>query len=133
MVAYCNNCRRYVNQYCEICSGNFGVKVCERYGCGGRILCPICGGNNLTSKREEATDPYDFSKEQIRANARRGAASDIEARYFVEKRIKEKEQGERGSQKADKGFRERHCPLCGYTLQEGWKFCPECGVSLLKK
>ena len=51
------------------------------------MLCPICGRNNLTSKREEieVTDPYDFSKEKIKANARKGAASEIEVRYFNEK------------------------------------------------
>ena len=114
MVAYCIDCRRYVNHYCEKCSSNIGVKVCERYGCGGRMLCPICDGNNLTLKRVEVADPYDFSKEQIKANTRKGAASNIEARYFDEK---------------NKGEGHRHCPLCGYPLQKEWKFCPECGVS----
>ena len=131
MVAYCNNCRRYVNHYCETCSNNFGVKVCERYGCGGRMLCSICGGNNLTSKREEITALYDFSKEQIKANARRGAASEIEARYFDEKNKREKGRDRRGSQEMGTGFRDRHCSLCGYRLQYEWQFCPECGVSLL--
>ena len=129
MVAYCNNCRRYVNQYCEICSGNFGVKVCERYGCGGRMLCPICGGNNLSKKRQYDADPFDFSKEQIKQKVRKGAASEIEARYFVEQKMKEKG----GASSTASPAKERHCPLCGYKLQEGWKFCPECGVSLLKK
>ena len=49
------------------------------------MLCPICGRNNLTSKREEVTDPYDFSKEKIKANARKSVASEIEVRYLNEK------------------------------------------------
>jgi len=127
MVAYCNNCKRYVNQYCEVCSGNFGVAVCERYGCGGRMLCPICGGNNITTKRENASDPYDFSKQKSKVPAGR-AASDIEARYFAEQKMKEKDAAPGAPKTVG-----RHCPLCGYALNEEWKFCPECGVSLLKK
>lgn len=127
MVAYCSDCRRYVNQYCERCGGNFGVSICERYGCGGRMLCPICGGNNMASKREEAA-PYDFSKERP-LKYKKNAASDIEARYFEQKRAESRIPEMREGIK-DSG---RHCPLCGYALLENWKFCPECGVSLLKK
>ncbi|MGA1822757.1 MAG: hypothetical protein ACMUIG_09535 [Thermoplasmatota archaeon] len=127
MVAYCSDCRRYVNQYCERCAGNFGVSICERYGCGGRMLCPICGGNNLTTKREEAA-PYDFSKERP-LKYRNKAASDIEARYFEQKRAESKDTVVSGKIQDSS----RHCPLCGYSLMDGWKFCPECGVSLLKK
>ena len=87
MVAYCRDCKRYINQYCEICGGNFGVTVCERYGCGGRMLCPICGGNNLSSKRESPMDPYDFSKEKLKNKYMKRAASEIEARYFAEKSL----------------------------------------------
>ena len=126
MVAYCNDCKRYVNQYCERCAGNFGVDVCERYGCEGRMLCPICGGNNLTSKREDVSSSTDFKRRT--PYKKKGAASDLEARYFQEKKMKQEEQ----ASAAPRGS-ERHCPLCGYPLKEEWKFCPECGVSLLKK
>ncbi|MGA1793954.1 MAG: zinc-ribbon domain-containing protein [Thermoplasmatota archaeon] len=130
MVAYCNDCKRYINQYCEICSGNFGIKTCDRYGCGGRMLCPICGGNNLSSKRESVSTPYDFAQERERLYEKKKAASDYEAKYFAEKRRKELEDKQAGTQAAPGS---RHCPLCGYDLSEDWKFCPECGVSLIKK
>jgi RNA polymerase subunit RPABC4/transcription elongation factor Spt4 len=124
MVAYCLDCKRYVNQYCEICSGNFGITVCERFGCGGRMLCPVCGGNNLSSKREDVGSTYDFAR-QRKASGGRKPASEIEARYFAEQR-------DRGpSQEAPSSH--RHCPLCGYRLEPTWKFCPECGVSLMQK
>lgn len=119
MVAYCLDCKRYVNQYCEVCSGNFGITVCERFGCGGRMLCPNCGGNNLSSKREEVGSAYDFAK-QRKITSGRKAASDIEARYFAE----QMEKGAAPSTQAG----QRHCPLCGYKLEPSWKFCPECGV-----
>lgn len=131
MVAYCNDCKRYVNQYCEICDTNFGVKVCERFGCGGRMLCPICGGNNLGDKRESISNSYDFKKERDRLYKPRSnkAASDIEAKYFAEKKMKESSPTARSSSTEES----RHCPLCGYALSDEWKFCPECGVSLIKK
>jgi hypothetical protein len=124
MVAYCLDCKRYVNQYCAVCSGNFGISVCERFGCGGKMLCPICGGNNLSSKREEVGSAYDFAQ-QRRLGQNRKAASDLEARYFAEQREKDSAQIQTGGQ--------RHCPLCGLRLETTWKFCPECGVSLLHK
>jgi len=130
MVAYCNDCKRYINQYCEICAGNFGIKTCDRYGCGGRMLCPVCGGNNLSTKRENVSAPYDFAKEREKLYVKKHAASDYEAAYFAEKRKKEIEQ--KGSKQVPASSH-RHCPLCGYSLQEEWKFCPECGVSLIKK
>lgn len=132
MVSYCNDCKRYVNQYCEICGGNFGVATCERYGCGGKMLCPNCGGNNLGTKRESVSDPYDFAKEKEKLFKKKKAASDYEARYFAEKKMKEKQQ-EKARAPATPEKPARHCPLCGYGLQDGWKFCPECGVSLIRK
>ena len=130
MVAYCNDCKRYVNQYCEICAGNFGVKTCDRYGCDGRMLCPNCGGNNLGTKRESVSDPYDFAKEKERLFEKKRAASDYEARYFAERKQKE---AERSRSLTPEPSKSRHCPLCGYGLQDDWKFCPECGVSLIRK
>ena len=60
MSAYCENCQRYVNQYCDRCGENFGTVVCEKYACGGTMICPICGGNNLKGKKESSgPDPYD--------------------------------------------------------------------------
>lgn len=132
MVAYCKDCKRYVNQDREICSGNFGVDACERYGCGGKMLCPVCGGNNLSSKRESVSLPYDFKKErEMIYSTDKKAASDIEARYFAEKKIKEDKGAEISGLHQDSTS--RHCPLCGYPLNSRWKFCPECGVSLIKK
>ncbi len=133
MVAYCKDCKRYVNQYCEICGGNFGVEACERYGCGGSMLCPNCGGNNLSSKRESVSSPYDFKKERERLYSnKKKAASDLEAQYFAERRLKEEAKTDASSARQSKGP-SRHCPLCGYPLNSEWKFCPECGVSLIKK
>ena len=129
MVAYCKDCKRYINQYCEICGGNFGVETCERYGCGGSMLCPNCGGNNLSSKRESVESSYDFKKERDRLySGSRKAASDIEARYFAEKKMEE-----RSSPPSTHTGSTKHCPLCGFDLDVKWKFCPECGVSLIKK
>lgn len=131
MVAYCKDCKRYINQYCEICGGNFGVEVCERYGCGGSMLCPNCGGNNLSSKREAADNSYDFKKERDRLySGNRKAASDIEAKYFAERKMK---QDTPSSSMTAKSGISKHCPLCGFDLLDNWKFCPECGVSLIKK
>jgi hypothetical protein len=133
MVAYCKDCKRYINQYCEICGTNFGVDVCERYGCGGRMLCPICGGNNLSSKRESVGSPYDLKRERSNIyGGKRKAASDIEAKYFAEKRFKEESESGMASGPSVHDS-SRHCPLCGYSLSTEWKFCPECGVSLIKK
>lgn len=129
MVSYCNDCKRYVNQFCEICSGNFGIAMCERFGCGGRMVCPLCGGNNLTTKREDSGSSYDFSKQRKSGAVDRKMASELEARYFAEK--KEAAAAEKTPPAASKD--RKHCPLCGYGLDPAWKFCPECGVSLLHK
>ncbi len=60
MSAYCEKCQRYVNQYCDRCGENFGTVVCEKYACGGTMVCPICGGSNLKTKAESrGPDPYD--------------------------------------------------------------------------
>ena len=58
MVSYCVDCGKYVNQYCERCFSNIGIEFCERYSCHGRMICPICGGNNLLIKKEENTYPF---------------------------------------------------------------------------
>jgi rubrerythrin len=95
------------------------------------MLCPICGGNNLSNKRESVSPSYDFSKERERLySTKKKAASDIEAKYFAEKRMKDESTS---SSKLSNQEPSRHCPLCGYPLNVGWKFCPECGVSLIKK
>ena len=79
------------------------------------MKCPICGGNNLSIKREEGVDPYNFSNEKNKSIARKGASSEIEARYFDERKMLEK-------------GKDRYCHLCGYSLRSEWKFCPECGA-----
>lgn len=90
------------------------------------MLCPICGGNNLTSKREDAP-ATDFSARKPLTYSNK-PASELEARYFQQKKMDEEKHATRTGPSP-----ERHCPLCGYPLQDSWKFCPECGVSLLKK
>jgi hypothetical protein len=74
--------------------------------------------------------PYDFAKERERIYSRKKAASDYEARYFAEQKMKEEGASSAG---APSSSISRHCPLCGYGLEDEWKFCPECGVSLIKK
>jgi hypothetical protein len=53
MVAWCETCKRYVNQYCDKDGENFGINACEKYACGGTMVCPICGGNDLLAKKPE--------------------------------------------------------------------------------
>ncbi|MBN1539651.1 MAG: zinc-ribbon domain-containing protein [Candidatus Thermoplasmatota archaeon] len=94
------------------------------------MLCPLCGGNNLTAKREDAPQSKDYKKERDSLYDAKHAASEYEARYFAEKKKKEMEEREKGAAPPSTS---RHCPLCGYGLKDEWKFCPECGVSLIKK
>ena len=62
MVAYCNDCTVYVNQYCDKCTDNFGIGICEKYACGGLMRCPGCKGTNLSARKEFGPDPYDYQK-----------------------------------------------------------------------
>ncbi|MFO8051559.1 MAG: zinc-ribbon domain-containing protein [Thermoplasmatota archaeon] len=94
------------------------------------MLCPVCSGNNLSTKRESVSDPYDFKKEKEKLFKKKKAASDYEAKYFAEQKLKE---AGKEMTPAKEPSNTRHCPLCGYPLREEWKFCPECGVSLIKK
>lgn len=57
MVVWCNDCHRYVNQICNKCGDNFGLFKCEKYACGGIMICPQCGGSNLAVKAPEGSDP----------------------------------------------------------------------------
>jgi hypothetical protein len=129
MVAYCNKCQRYVNQSCEKCGATYGIDICEWYACGGRMICPTCGGNDLVAKKKFEADPYDFSKQKDRPSPKRGR-TDLEAKYFAEQRAKKEMQGEKAgpSEKMQDS-----CSLCGFAIIETWKFCPECGASLIKK
>ena len=130
MVAYCNNCQRYVNQACERCGATYGIDKCEWYACGGRMVCPNCGGSNLSAKRKFTADPYDFSKQEDRAPSMPGRQTELEKKYFAEQKIKEEMLRKSGDRETGA---ERTCALCGFKLDETWKFCPECGVSLIKK
>ena len=130
MVAYCNRCQRYVNQSCEKCGATYGIDICEWYACGGRMICPTCGGSDLVAKKKFATDPYDFSKQKVRGPSRGGKPTELEAKYYAEQRAKKEMQREKGQAPAKTG---RTCALCGFSLSETWKFCPECGVSLIRK
>jgi hypothetical protein len=117
MVAWCNNCKRPVNQYCDTCGESFGTTVCEKYACGGTMMCPICGGKDIKPMKDAqmGPDPYDYSKmdkdERKQDKTHKDAA---EATTFESTPSK--------------------CPMCGFELQSNWKFCPNCGVSFgLKK
>jgi RNA polymerase subunit RPABC4/transcription elongation factor Spt4 len=94
------------------------------------MVCPICGGNDLTAKMEYSADPYDFSKHKDRTISKGGAHQDLQERYFAEQKMKEGMAEKKGDAPSKV---ERHCSLCGYTVSDTWKFCPECGVSLLKR
>jgi len=108
MVAWCSNCNRYVNQLCDTCGENFGVLVCEKYACGGTMMCPHCGKKELTVKKDTGPDPYDF-----RAKTR-----------------EEREAERRGGTVSGGGISD--CPMCSYKAEPDWKFCPKCGVKFTK-
>jgi len=61
-VAFCNDCKRFVNQYCDRCGENFGISVCEKYACGGTMRCPFCQGDHLSKQKEFGADPYNYRK-----------------------------------------------------------------------
>jgi len=118
MVAWCENCKRPVNQYCNICGESFGTTVCEKYACGGTMMCPICGGKNLRAMKDVkmGPDPYDYSKKT------------------KEERISEKVKAPGAGPPTQFETTPSKCPMCGFDLQSNWKFCPNCGVSFgLKK
>ena len=116
MVAWCVNCQRPVNQYCDRCGEGFGTIVCEKYACGGTMVCPICGGKELKDMKEVkfGPDPHDYSKKT------------------KEDRIRESQRSMQAepskSAPLDTSGVELTCPMCRFRVQKGWKFCPECGV-----
>jgi predicted RNA-binding Zn-ribbon protein involved in translation (DUF1610 family) len=94
------------------------------------MVCPNCGGSDLVAKKKFSSDPYDFSKQKDRSPSRGGKPTELEAKYYAEQRAKE----EMRKEKAQAPVKlDRTCKLCGFTLSETWKFCPECGVSLIRK
>ena len=113
MVAFCPVCKRPVNQYCDTCGENFGITVCDKYACGGTMMCPICGCKELKpmSEADKGPDPYDYSKKSR------------------DERLTQ--QDEAPMKSATGGSKEppSKCPMCGFDLQSNWKFCPNCGVS----
>jgi len=60
MVSWCNDCQRYINQVCDRCGEGFGSNTCEKYACGGMMICPVCKGNRLSAKKAFGPDPYDY-------------------------------------------------------------------------
>ncbi len=119
MVAWCINCRRFVNQYCDRCGDNFGISVCEKYGCGGGMRCPFCGEPSLSATKEFGPDPYDYrhkSKDQIANELRAPPPRD-------------------GTQQQAPSPppTATQCPMCSYKTQQEWKYCPMCGVSFQMK
>ena len=116
MVAWCPNCKRPVNQYCDKCGESFGTTLCEKYACGGTMMCPICGSKELKAMSDVkmGPDPYDYSK----------------------KPPGERPKEDKPRPAGDSTFETTpsKCPMCGFELQNNWKFCPNCGVSFgLKK
>ncbi|MDP6155940.1 MAG: zinc-ribbon domain-containing protein [Candidatus Thermoplasmatota archaeon] len=103
MAAYCNRCERYINQYCDRCGGNAGISYCEMYACGGTMICPICGNNELVARKDFKKDTDGKEEEKPGWSA-----------------VKEGK-GIHGSQ-------EGRCPVCGFEIKPTWKYCPECGV-----
>jgi len=105
MAAYCNRCERYINQYCDRCGGNAGISYCEMYACGGTMLCPICGNNELVARK-------DFKKKAEDDIGRKGEKTGRTVREIA---------SAYGSPKG-------HCPVCRFKIKLTWKYCPECGV-----
>jgi hypothetical protein len=86
MSAWCDNCQRYVNQYCDRCGENFGTVVCEKYACGGTMICPICGGSTLKAKAEgRGVDPYDPRTRGLGSSVAAGAGNACKCGFTVEK------------------------------------------------
>jgi hypothetical protein len=100
MVAYCNDCKVYVNQSCDKCHDGFGISVCEKYACGGTMRCPSCNGTNLSKTKEFGADPYDYTR-KVREARDKGI-----------------------SQPALIGC------TCGFKLKSEWKYCPMCGTTI---
>jgi rubrerythrin len=94
------------------------------------MVCPLCGGNNLSAKMKFVRDPYDFSKHKEIQPPKGGSGHDIQARYFAEQKLKDEMAANSAEPTSEAPS---NCPLCGYSLRSTWKFCPECGVSLTKK
>ena len=118
MVAYCKDCDKIVNQYCDRCGDNFGVTICEKYACGGTMKCPSCDGGNLSQRKDFGPDPYDFVRQKQddgEAQAAQPAAAPQEA-----------------AQPASSD-RIGICPYCGKKLDfpEVPKFCPYCEKQIL--
>ena len=123
MVAWCETCKRYVNQYCNKCNENFGVTVCEKYACGGTMVCPICGGSNLVAKKSIEKDPYDYrdlSKEDRIAGKTERTLADVSDGKTS------------GSVTTAGELGHTKCPMCGFAVEGHWKYCPMCGVGFRK-
>lgn len=123
MVAYCNECNRYVNQYCDRCGDNFGISVCEKYGCGGTMRCPFCNGSTLSAKKEFGPDPYDYRKKSKGGEPGRPPAPAPQPAPQPQAQAPPPQQAAASSQ----------CPMCGYNISAEWKYCPMCGVSFQVK
>jgi len=87
------------------------------------MVCPICGGSELSAKKELGKDPYDYrdlSKEDRIAGKTERTHADMVGGGG----------GKVPSTAGDAGHAK--CPMCSYELQGKWKFCPMCGVSFSK-
>jgi hypothetical protein len=113
VVAYCKDCDKIINQYCDRCGDNFGVTICEKYACGGTMRCPTCNGANLSQRKEFGPDPYDFARQKKEGRAAPAPKPAAAAPAEVD--------------------RIRICPYCGKNLEfpEVPKFCPFCQKQIL--
>ncbi len=114
MVVWCNKCNRYVNQVCDRCGESFGEIYCEKYACGGKMMCPRCHGYEIETsaehkkKEQMEVDKYDFS-------TRRKMGVPAEGK------------GQQAGRQA------QACPSCGFKIDPSWNYCPNCGVSFKLK
>ena len=129
MVAYCKNCDRLVNQFCDRCGDNFGITICEKYACGGTMRCPNCNGAELTPRKEFGPDPYDFKHRK---------AEEGDAPKEAPKPVPDYVGKLDGSQAApqpqvESDDRIKICPYCGKKLDfpEVPQFCPYCEKQIL--
>lgn len=146
MAAYCNNCKRYVNQSCDCCGGAMGITTCEVFGCTGSVFCPLCGQSNLSLRKQDVSiekvvikEEDTFEKKMARkyGHTSSGAFSmDLSSSSGDDTVSDEKKKGWVGLIE-DVQAREENptrtefrnsCPACKFPVEPTWKYCPECGL-----
>ncbi len=143
MVVWCENCQRFVNQHCDTCGENFGVLKCEKYACGGTMICPICGGSNLVAKKKTGPDQYEYYKDEIQRPKQPQQKQKQQKQQQPRAAPPQKKQAPPPAPSTQEARapkpshsppeRDMKCPLCGFPVESTWKYCPECGVSFKLK